>query len=69
MNVIDFATGADRIGVSLSSFSSATLQVGEAATGGAATFLYSPTRHILYYDPDGAGQQALEAVAYLSPIS
>ncbi len=64
VNIMDFTSG-DRIGVSRLSFATADLQVGTDVTGTKATFLYDLDDHVLYYDHDGVGQQAREAVAYM----
>lgn len=63
VNVIDFRLG-DRIGVS-ASFGTTQLQLGDAATGSIPTFLYNSVSHVLHFDPDGAGAQPLEGLAYI----
>lgn len=74
--IYDFGTGdqlalrATSFGLSAGTFDPALLQHGDAATGDKGVFLFNDAKRVLYWDPDGAGARAAEAVvAFTTPVT
>jgi Ca2+-binding RTX toxin-like protein len=64
------AMRATSFGLTPGVFSASLLQFGSAATGSEAVFLYDEARRTLFFDADGAGAGAAEAiVGFSTPVS
>ena len=71
--ITDFQVGTDRLviygsdyGLAAGALATSHFEIGTAATGHAAEFVYNSTTHTLSWDADGAGGQAAVSIAVFS---